>query len=174
MEKIQMMTSQPSDALTLTFPSPTETVITRIFQAPRRLVFEAMTRPEHVRQWYGLKSLTLIICEIDLRVDGKWRYVLQAPDGSEFAFSGVYQELSPPERLVSTELFEAMPGTGYLATLTLTEQDGKTLLTNHLRYQSQEHRDGHLNSGMEGGMRESFTRLDELVMALANRENIGQ
>ncbi|MFN8440790.1 MAG: SRPBCC family protein [Caldilineaceae bacterium] len=155
--------------LTLSFPSELETVITRIFDVPRHLVFAAMTQPEHVRHWYGPAYLSMKSCEIDLRVGGKWRYVVQAPDGSEFAFSGIYQEITPPERIVSTELFEGMPGTDYLATLTLNEQDGKTTLTNHLLYQSQAHRDGHLHSGMEGGMRESFDRLDEVVQMLATR-----
>jgi uncharacterized protein YndB with AHSA1/START domain len=154
------------DRLTLTFPSERETVITRVFAAPRRLVFAAITQPEHVRHWYGPRSLTMKSCEIDLRVGGKWRYVVQAPDGSEFAFSGVYQEIVAPERIVSTELFEAMPGTDYLATVTLHEQEGKTIFTNHLRYQSQEHRDGHLHAGMEGGMGESFERLDEALATL--------
>ena len=166
------MTAQNSDRLTMSFPSEREIVITRTFDAPRRLIFEAMTQPEHVRHWYGPSSLTMKSCEIDLRVGGQWRYVVQAPDGSEFAFSGIYQEITPPERIVSTELFEGMPGTDYLATLTLKEQDGKTILINHLLYQSQAHRDGHLHSGMEGGMRESFDRLDEVVntLDLAERE----
>lgn len=161
-----------SDKLTLTFPSERETVIRRVFNAPRHLIFAALTQPEHVRQWYGPRHLTMKSCEIDLRVGGKWRYVVEAPDGSEFAFSGIYQEIVAPARIVSTELFEAMPGTDYLATVTLSEEDGQTTLLNHLRYQSQAHRDGHLNAGMEGGMRETFEQLDELVQTLASAEGM--
>jgi len=161
------MSKSNNDALSLTFPSDRETVITRTFNAPRRLVFAAMTKPEHVRQWYGLRDHTMKVCEIDLRVGGKWRYVMQMPDGSEFAFSGEYLEIVPPERLVSTEWFEAIPGSDYVVTATFAEQDGKTILTSHLRYQSQEHRDGHVNSGMEWGMRETFARLDEHLTTMA-------
>jgi len=159
-------------ALQLAFPSDRETVITRTFAAPRKLVFAAMTQPEHVRQWYGLHDQTMKVCEIDLRVGGKWRYVVQMPDGNEFAFSGEYLEIAPPERLVSTEWFEAIPGSDYVATVTFSEQDGKTTLTSHLRYQSPEHRDGHVNSGMEWGMQQTFARLDEHLvgMAIAERE----
>lgn len=120
-----------------------------------------------MRNWYGPSYLTITTCEIDLRVGGKWRYVLQAPDGSEHAFSGEYLELVPPERLVSTEWYEAIPGAEYVATVTLSEVDGKSTLTNLLRYKSKEQRDGHVASGMEGGMRESYTRLDALLAKLA-------
>ncbi len=159
-------------SLTISFPSDVEMLITRTFAAPCQLLFAAITKPEHVRNWYGPSSLTLVTCEIDLRVGGKWRYVLQAPDGSEHAFSGEYLELAPPERLVSTEWYEAIPGAEYVATVTLAEVGGKTTLTNLLRYKSKEHRDGHVASGMEGGMRESYERLDEqlAVMATAERE----
>ena len=158
--------------LLLSFPSDRETVITRVFDAPRSLVFAAMTQPEHVRQWYGLRDHTMKVCEIDLRVGGKWRYVMQMPDGNEFAFSGEYLEIVPPDRLVSTEWFEAIPGSDYVVTTTFVEQDGKTTLTSHLRYKSPEYRDGHVNSGMEWGMRQTFARLDEHLtdMATAERE----
>lgn len=153
--------SRPSDpVLALTFPTEQETIITRAFAAPRQLVFAAMTQPEHVRQWYGLKALTMTVCEIDLRVGGKWRYVLQAPDGSEFAFSGEYHEIVAPKRLVSTERFEAIPGSDYLVTVTLAEHNGQTTLISHLRYQSRAHREGHIQAGMEAGMRETFMQLD--------------
>jgi uncharacterized protein YndB with AHSA1/START domain len=164
------MSTQNDASLTLTFPSDRETVITRVFDAPRKLVFAAMTQPEHVRQWYGLYDHTMKVCEIDLRVGGKWRYVVQMPDGNEFAFSGEYLEIVPPERLVSTEWFEAIPGSDYVATVTFTEKDGKTTLTNHLRYKTPEHRDGHVNSGMEWGMRQTFARLDEHLVDMATTD----
>jgi uncharacterized protein YndB with AHSA1/START domain len=150
----------------LSFPSDRETVITRAFNAPRALVFEAMTKPEHVRKWYGLRSHTLTVCDIDLRVGGRWRYVLQSPDGQEFAFSGEYREIDPPARLVSTEEFEAMPGTGYVVTVTMNERDGVTTLQSHLVYQRPEHRDGHIASGMEPGMNETFDRLESLLASM--------
>src|SRR5882672_10981167 len=91
--------------------SDREVLITRVFNAPRRLVFEAMTKPEHVKNWYGPCVFTLALCEIDLRPGGKWRYVLRAPDGSEHGFTGVYREIVAPERIVATENYEAlMPG----------------------------------------------------------------
>jgi uncharacterized protein YndB with AHSA1/START domain len=160
------MSSKNANSAVLSFPSDRETVIIRAFNAPRRLVFEAMTKPEHVRRWYGFADHKMPVCEIDLRVGGKWRYVLQAPDGSEYAFSGVYREIAPPERIVSTEVFEGMPGTDYVVTTTLEEHDGKTTLTSHLLYQRKEHRDGHIASGMEPGMQATFNRLDELLASL--------
>ncbi|HLH23947.1 MAG TPA: SRPBCC family protein [Chloroflexota bacterium] len=153
-----------SGTTTLTLPSDREILITRVFAAPRRLVFEALTRPEHVRRWYGPRRLTLTVCEIDLRPGGAWRYVLCDPEsGQEFGFSGVYREIVPPERIVSTEGYEALPGHDYLVTVTLDEHDGQTTLRSHLLYQSREDRDGHLRAGMEPGMRESFARLAELL-----------
>ena len=156
-----------SSPATLTFPSDREMVITRVFNAPRKLVFEASTKPEHVRQWWGPRGSTLAVCEIDLRPGGKWRYVMRDPDGQEYAFSGVYREIDPPKRMVYTEWFEAIPGAEYLVTSTLDEHDGKTTLTAHLLYASKEHRDGHVQSGMEGGMRETHERLDELLERMA-------
>ncbi len=156
--------------LMLTFPSDREIVITRVFDAPRQLVFEAWTKPEHVRQWYGPSFLTMTVCEIDLRVGGQWRYVLQAADGREYAFSGEYREIVSPERLVSTEWYEAIPGADYLVTAAFDEHAGKTTLTTHLRYRSQEYRDGHINAGMEDGMRATLARLDAHLAAMANAE----
>ena len=164
-----MTTKNKSVAATplLTLPSEREIVITRVFDAPRALLFDALTKPEHVRHWYGPSNLKMTACEIDLRVGGRWRYVLRAPDGGEYAFSGEYREIVPPARIVSTEVYEAMPGTDYLVTMTLAENAGKTTLTSHQLYQSQEHRDGHLNSGIEDGVRESYERLDEVLHTLA-------
>jgi len=161
------MTETSDDTTTLTTPSDRETVITRIFDAPRELVFEAMTRPEHVKRWWGIRSTTLVVCDIDLRPGGRWRYVLRDESGQEFGFSGEYREIDPPARIVSTEEFEPMPGTEYVVTMTLEEVDGKTKMTSHLLYQSAQHRDGHLASGMESGMRETFDRLAELLEELS-------
>lgn len=123
------MTDKHSAAATLTQPSDREIVITRTFDAPRWLVFDAFTKPEHLVKWWGLRSHRLVVCEIDLRVGGKWRFVSRAPDGSEYGFSGEYREIVPPERLVSTEGYEAMPGHDYLVTATFADEGGKTRMT---------------------------------------------
>lgn len=155
-------------ATTVTMPSDREIVITRVFEVPRRLVFEAWTKPEHVKRWWGLKSHTLPVCEIDLRVGGKWRYVLRAPDGSNHGFSGEYREIRPHERLVYSEGYEALPpGHDYLVTTTFAERSGKTTLTCKMLYKSQEDRDGHVASGMEPGMRETLDRLEKLLVTMA-------
>ena len=139
----------------------------RSFAAPRALVWEAMSRPEYVRQWYGLKVLDLIICEIDHRVGGRWRFVLRAPDGSEHAFSGIYREIKLEERVVYTENYEPLgPGHEILVTATFDESNGLTRLRSHLQYQSQADRDGHLRSGMEVGANESHDRLSALLTRL--------
>ena len=153
-------------SLSLTMPSDLEVVMTREFNAPRHLVFDALTKPEHIRRWWGLHEDTMTVCEVDLRVGGKWRYATQSPDGSEVAFSGVFREIIPPDRLVHTEGYEAMPGTEYVVTTTLTEVNGKTTLRSHLLYQAKEHRDGHVASGMEYGANESYDRLEGVLQKL--------
>lgn len=155
-------------AATVELTSDTEVVITRELKAPRRLVFEAMTKPEHVKRWYGLRVLTLVVCEIDLRPGGRWRYVLRDPEGNEFGFTGVYREITPPDRLVYTENYEAMmPGHELVVTTTFTEHDGRTTLQSRIKYLSKADRDGHIESGMEAGMQETFDRLAELLVTLA-------
>jgi uncharacterized protein YndB with AHSA1/START domain len=156
------------DTTRLELKSPTEIVITRAFAAPRRVVWDAMTKPEYVRRWYGLRMLEVSTCEIDLRVGGTWRFVLRAPDGSDHGFTGVYREIAAPDRVVYTENYEAIgPGHEMLVTTTFDEHDGKTLLKSRLVYQSEADRDAHLRSGMESGMRESFGRLEDLLTTLA-------
>jgi uncharacterized protein YndB with AHSA1/START domain len=162
-----MPTTNSGAAARVTLRGDRELVITREFDAPRKLVFEALTRPEHVKRWYGLRGSTLSVCEIDLRVGGAWRYVVRDPGGNEYAFSGVYREIVAPERVVSTEGFEAMPGHDYVVTMTLEETGGRTKLTSRLLYQSAEDRTGHLQSGMEPGMNETFDRLAELLAGMA-------
>ena len=162
------MHTDTNSATTMTLPSDREILIERVFNAPRRLVFDALTKPEHVARWYGPRAMTMASCEIDLRVGGAWRYVVRDPAGNDFAFSGEYKEIVPHERLVCTENFEGIPpGHDYLVTVTLDEQDGQTKLRSHLQYKSPEDRDGHIQSGMEPGMRESYDRLGELLATLA-------
>ncbi len=158
-----------SGAMTLTLTSPTEFIVTRDFKATREQVFNAWTTPEHVRQWYGhCDKMTMTSCDIDLRVEGKWRYVLRMNEGgSEHAFSGEYQVIDRPNRLVYNERYEQIPGTDHIVTLTLIEREGVTTLSIHSRYSSQEMRDGHVQSGMEAGMRQTLDQLAALVESQA-------
>ncbi len=153
-------------SLIVTLPSDREIVMTRVFDAPRRLVFEAHTKPEHVKRWWGPRRLTMVVCEMDFRPGGAWRFVHRGPDGQEYGFRGVYREIVAPERIVQTFEFDGMPGHGSLETLTLVEKHGKTTLTARSVFQSVEDRDGMLKSGMEAGARETMDRLAELLETL--------
>jgi uncharacterized protein YndB with AHSA1/START domain len=154
-------------ATTLTTPSDREIVITRVVGAPRRLVFEAYTNPEHLPRWMlGPQGWTMPVCEIDLRVGGAWHFVWRRSDGTEMAMRGVYREIVPPERLVSTESWGGdWPET--LNTLMLSEEDGKTTITQRVLYPSKEARDAALKTGMQEGMSESFDRLAEYLATMA-------
>lgn len=164
------MAMNDKNRATVEIVSDTEIVISRTFNAPRELVFEAITDPKHVPNWYGCASMLLVVCEIDLRVGGKWRYVLRMPDGSEHAFSGEYREVMRPSRLVSTESYEPIgPGHEMVATVTLDEKSGRTLFKNRLAYKSKADRDGHLGAGMEKGMQEAFDRLEEVLASFGAR-----
>ncbi len=155
------------DTFKVTTPSDREIVLTRLFDAPRRLVFEAMTRPEHVRNWWGIldERYSVPICEIDLRPGGKWRFVGRGPKG-DVEFYGVYREIAPPERLVFTEIYAPFPDAGSVITSVLTEEGGKTRLTATCLYPSQEVRDMVIGSGMEKGAALSYDRLDDVAQAL--------
>lgn len=143
----------------LVAPHEPTIVITRAFHAPRQRVFAAWTQPEHVTRWWGPQGFSMLICEIDLRPGGRWRYVLRAPDGHEFAFSGVYREIVPPERLIYTDGYEGLPGHEAIVTLVFDERDGTTTIVSTSRYQSIEDRDAHIASGMQQGMTETLDRL---------------
>jgi uncharacterized protein YndB with AHSA1/START domain len=149
---------------TFTTPSDREIVMTRVFDAPRALVFDAYTNPEHLPHWFGPRGCTLPVCEIDLRPGGAWRFVLRGPDGAEMGMRGVYQQIAPPERLVSTESFDDYPGET-LNTLILSEEESKTTYTVTVLYPSKEVRDAVLESGMQEGAAESFDRLAEYLQA---------
>jgi uncharacterized protein YndB with AHSA1/START domain len=153
--------------LTLSLPSDREIVMTRVFAAPRELVFRAWTDPELIPHWWGWRDTTTV-ATLDLRPGGAWRFVSSGPDGVEYAFRGEYREVVPPERLVYTFEFEGMPGHVLVETITLEERDGLTTLTNHSLYDSKEERDGMLES-MEPGAAESMDRLEELLATMANR-----
>jgi uncharacterized protein YndB with AHSA1/START domain len=162
------MTNPGTSKMTLqiTTPSARELAMTRVFDAPRGLVFDAMTKPELVKQWLlGPPGWTMPVCEIDLKVGGAYRYVWRREsNGKEMGMGGVYREIVPQERLVCTELFDEAwyPGES-LITTTLVEQGGRTTLTSTILYLSQEARDGVLKSGMESGVSVSYDRLAELL-----------
>jgi uncharacterized protein YndB with AHSA1/START domain len=155
--------------MTLTRTSDREFVLTRVFNAPRRLVFEAWTRPEHVRRWYGCSIMTLTVCEIDLAVGGSYRYVMRAPDGGEHTMTGVYREIVPPGRLVYTERYvtEGFASNEALVTVIFAEHDGMTTLTSTVLHQSKADRDGHLEAGVERGAAEVYDRLEALLRTMA-------
>jgi len=157
-----------SDTFKVTTPGDREIVITRLFDAPRQLVFEAMTKPEHVRRWWGNldDKHSVPVCEIDLRVGGKWRIVGRTPKGDMPAFYGEYREIVPPDRLVYTEFFEPFPGDGSVVTQILTEEDGKTRITVTAVYPSREGRDMVIATGMERGAALSYDHLEEVALGL--------
>jgi len=148
--------------LKVSLPTEREVVMTRVFDAPRRLVFDALTKPELLKRWFGPRGWSLVVCEADLKVGGAWRWVLRGPDGRDMGMRGVYQEIAPPERLVSTESFDDYPGES-LNTLILSEEDGKTTFTITVRYASQEIRDAVIKSGMEHGAAECYDKLAEML-----------
>ncbi len=156
-----------SDSFTVTTPSDEEIRMTRLFSAPRSLVFEAMTKPEHVTEWWGRlgEGYSVPVCEIDLRVGGRWRFVNRHPHG-EAAFHGEYREVTPPGRVVFTEIFEDFPDSPSVVTAELTEEGGKTRLTATVRYPSREVRDMVIATGMSTGAGISYDRLEDLVERL--------
>ena len=153
-----------SDTFEVTTPSDNEIHMTRLFDAPRDLVFEAMSRPEHVRRWWGNigDGYSVPVCEIDLRVGGAWRFVNRHPKG-EAAFHGEYQEIVPPGRVVFTEIFEDFPDVVSVVTSDLIEENGKTRLNVVVSYPSREVRDMVIASGMARGAGISYDRLEDLV-----------
>ncbi len=159
------MTNTVKDTGTLKVTTPTEReiVMTRVFDAPRRLVFEAWTDPKYLPHWMlGPEGWTMPVCEIDLRPGGEWHFVWRRSDGTEIEMRGVYREVAPPERLVSTESWGGnWPET--LNTLLLSEEDGQTTITQTVLYPSTEARDAALKTGMKEGVSQSFDRLDEYL-----------
>jgi uncharacterized protein YndB with AHSA1/START domain len=157
--------------LQVTTPTDREIVMTRVFDAPRGLVFDAMSKPELLLRWLsGPPGWSMVLCESDLKVGGVFRHVWRGPGGKEMAMRGVYREVVPPERIVRTESFdvgcEAQSGE-QLGTLVLTEQGGKTTLTLTVLYPSKEARNAAIASGMERGVAASYDRLAELLAPIA-------
>jgi uncharacterized protein YndB with AHSA1/START domain len=166
------MRATPAAANSATFacttPSDCEITLTRLFDAPRDLVWTAMTTPEHVRRWWGCldERYSVPVCDIDLRVGGAWRFVGRGPDGDYPAFYGEYKEIDRPGRLVFTEIFAPFPDGGSLVTQILSEEGGKTRLTLTARYDSLATRDMVLKTGMEKGAAVSYDRLEDVAREL--------
>jgi uncharacterized protein YndB with AHSA1/START domain len=161
------MTATRSSAAKVTLPTDDQILITREFDAPRRLVYQAWTTPDLVKRWWSGQRGQVTIAEIDLRVGGAWRYVMTANAGFEVGFHGEYREIEPEERIVYTEVFEGMPEAGAtLNTATFTEVDGHTMLTLLALCPSREVRDGIIDAGMEGGMQEQMDALEQIAISL--------
>ena len=149
--------------LKVTTPPDREIVMTRVFDAPRHLVFDAFTKAELLKRWFGPRGWSLEVCEVDLRVGGGFRFVLRGPGGREMGMRGVWREIMPPERTVHVETFDDYPDDSSQVTGVFVEKDGKTTLTATVLYSSKEVRDMVLKSGMEHGAAESYDKLAELL-----------
>jgi len=161
------MTATPSSrAAKVTLPTDDQILITREFDAPRRLVYRAMTTPDLVGRWWPARRGEMTVVEIDLRVGGAWRYVMVAHGGIEVAFHGTYLEIVPGERIVSTEIYEAVPDAEALNTMTLVEADARTTLTILVEHRTKAERDAHIESGMEDGLQDALDDLEQVAISL--------
>jgi uncharacterized protein YndB with AHSA1/START domain len=156
------------ETMHLATPSEKEIVVTRVFNAPRQLVFDAFTKPELLKRWlFGPGDWTLEVCEVDLKVGGSYRYVWRGPRGKEMGMGGIHREVVPPERIVATQLFDQDWTNGEaIGTLVLTEQNGKTTLTDTIIYSSREARDMVLKTPMDKGMAAGYDRLEQILESL--------
>jgi uncharacterized protein YndB with AHSA1/START domain len=168
-----MKTMTHSGKAKITLPADDQILVTREFDAPAELVYRAMTEPDLVRKWWGARRGEMSVCEIDLRVGGKWRFAMTAGEGDmEVAFHGEFRELVPNERIVQTEAFEGLPEgldpdeLANVNTMTLTEDGGRTQMEVLIQCVNQESRDGQIASGMEEGMQESYDDLEETARSL--------
>jgi uncharacterized protein YndB with AHSA1/START domain len=157
-----------SSTAKVTLPADDQILIEREFAAPANLLWRAVTEPDLVRRWWPAGRGEMTTCDIDLRVGGTWRYAMRA-EGSddEIAFYGEFLEIVPNEKIVQTETFAPFPDAASTNTMTLVERDGRTLLRTLVQHQAKEHRDAHVNSGMEAGMQDSFDRLEQVAISLA-------
>jgi uncharacterized protein YndB with AHSA1/START domain len=160
------MAATSSRTATVTLPTDEQILITREFDAPKHLVYKAWTTPDLVKRWWHAKRGEMTVAEIDLRVGGRWRYVMVTEDGFEVGFHGEYREIVPNERIVSTEVYEGMPEGEAVDTLTLTEVDGRTTLTILVQHTSKAHRDAHIDSGMEDGLQDALDLLEQVAVSL--------
>jgi uncharacterized protein YndB with AHSA1/START domain len=166
---VSASTGRGPHALTVALPSEREIVLRRVFDAPRSLVFEAFSRPEHIRRWWGSADFEMVVCDMDFRPGGAWRFVQRAPDGTEHPFRGVYKEIVRPSRIVQTFIYDVDGIRDFPAveTMLLEERGNQAVLTVNVLHASQEARDGQLGAGMESGAAESMDRLEALVESLA-------
>jgi uncharacterized protein YndB with AHSA1/START domain len=161
------MTMASSGTAVVTLPSDTQILITREFAAPRHLVYQTWTTPELIKRWWTANRGEAMIAEVDLRVGGRWRYVMVTEGDFEVGFHGEFREIIPNERIVSTEVYEGMPEGEAVNTVTFTEANGRTTLTILVQHSCQEHRDAHINSGMEGGLQDALDLLEQIAQSLA-------
>jgi uncharacterized protein YndB with AHSA1/START domain len=163
-----------SGTATVTLPTEEQILITREFDAPKHLVYEAFTTPELVKRWWNARRGEVTVAEIDLRIGGTWRYVMVSDDGFEVGFHGEYREILPNERIVSTEIFEGLPDGvseedgATLNTATFNETDGRTTLTILVRAANKVSRDAIIDSGMEAGMQDAMDLLEEVALSLGH------
>jgi uncharacterized protein YndB with AHSA1/START domain len=168
-----MATMTSSRKAKVTLPTDEQILITREFDAPRHLVYKAWTTPELIKRWWSAKRGRVTVAEVDLRVGGRWRYVMVTDQDFEVAFHGEFREIVPNERIVSTEVYEGVPvpeGQDEEATLnmlTLTERDGRTTLTILVQAKSKQTRDAIINSGMEAGLQDALDLLEQVAVSLA-------
>ena len=155
-----------SGTAVVTLPTDTQILITREFDAPRHLVYKAYTTPDLIKRWWSGDRGNVTSVEVDLRVGGKWRYVMTANAGFEVAFHGEFREIVPNERIVSTEVYEGMPDGEALDTATFSDVDGRTMLTIVMQLGNKQDRDAIINSGMEGGMQEAYDHLEQVAASL--------
>ena len=163
------MSETTSGTAKVTLPADNQILITREFNAPKRLVWKAYTTPELIKRWWSGDKGTVTSAEIDLRVGGQWRYVMTANQGFEVAFRGEFREVVPEERLVNTEIFEGAPDPDEhagLVTVMFTEKDGRTYLETLCEYRDRADRDAVVNSGMEAGMQEALDHLEKVAVSL--------
>lgn len=158
--------SGSSGTAVVTMPTDTQILITREFDAPAHLVYKACTTPELVKRWWASDLGEVTLAEIDLRVGGAWRYLMVTGDGFEVGFHGEYREIVENERLVLTEVYEGMPDGEAVNTMAFEEVDGRTKFTCLVQHSRQEHRDAHIQSGMESGMQKAYDHLERVAISL--------
>jgi len=160
---------QEQRSATITTPTEREIRVEREFDAPRDRVFAVFTDPDLIPEWWGPRDMPVIVDKMELRPGGSWRFVARNPDGSELGFRGTYREITPPERIVQTFEWEGMPGHVSVETATFEDLGDRTKLITVSIFHTTEERDGMLGSGMEGGLNETYARLDELLARLVAR-----
>jgi uncharacterized protein YndB with AHSA1/START domain len=161
------MAATAKHSAVVTLPTDTQILITREFDAPRHLVYRAWTTPECIRQWWSARRGEVTVAEVDLRVGGQWRYAMIAHGEFEVAFHGEFREVVENERIVRTEIYEAFPDAPALSTETFSEADGRTTLTMVVDHERREHRDAHVQSGMEDGLQDALELLDGVLASLS-------